>query len=64
MADRTGEAVLLDVLLQALKELGDAGQADRANRLAADAYVSLRKREPEQAQRVNVLMHRLAARTR
>lgn len=52
---------LLDLLLEALKDLGDAGQADRANRLAASAYVQLRKRDPEGAQRINVLMHRLAA---
>lgn len=58
--DLTGE--LLDLLLQALKELGDAGQADQASRLAAAAYVRLRKQDPKQAQRINVLMHRLAAR--
>lgn len=54
---------LLELLLRALKELGDAGQADRANRLAASAYTLLRKGEPDQAQRINVLMHRLAARS-
>lgn len=66
MTDQAGRDVsgeLLGLLLQALKDLGDAGQADRANRLAASAYVCLRKRDPEQAQRINVLMHRLAARS-
>lgn len=58
--DLTGD--LLDLLLKALADLGDAGEADRANRLAADAYVRLRKRDPKQAQRINALMHRLAAR--
>lgn len=56
------EGALFDLLLEALKELGDADRADRASRLAASAYVRLRRRDPEAAQRINVLMHRLAAR--
>lgn len=60
VSELTGE--LLDLFLQALKELGDVGEADLASRLAASAYVRLRKRDPKQAQRINVLMHRLAAR--
>src|SRR5690625_5091547 len=59
-AARDEAGILFDLLLQALKELGEAGQADRANRLAARAYVSLRKEAPDQAQMINVLMHRLA----
>lgn len=50
---------LLDVLLDALTRLGEAGHAEEACRLAATAYAGLRRRDAAQAQRLNVLMHRL-----
>lgn len=52
-------ATPLDVLIEALVDLADAGRAERAGRLAATAYVGLRRGEPDQAQRLNALMHRL-----
>ena len=55
-------AELVDVLLESLLALGEAGEVDRANRLAGSAYMHLRRRNPVQAQRINVIMHRLAAR--
>ena len=56
------EAELVDLLLEALAALGDAGQPVAANRIAACAFAGLRRRDPGQAQRVNVLMHRLVHR--
>lgn len=50
---------LVDVLKDALKALAVGGEADRANRLAGRAYMALRQEYPEQAQRINVLMHAL-----
>lgn len=58
-APAAGEATPLDVLIEALVELGDAGRAEQAGRLAAEAYVGLRRDEPDQAQRLNALMHKL-----
>lgn len=64
---RAGESqavttALVDVLLDALAALGEAGRPAAANRLAGAAYASLRRRDPEQAQRLNALMHRLVKR--
>jgi len=50
----------VDVLLRALRALGEAGQPDAANRLAARAWLALRDEHPRQAQRVNGTMHHLA----
>lgn len=50
---------LVDVLLDALPALSEAGRREQASRLAADAYARLRRRDPEQARRVDALMHRL-----
>lgn len=48
----------VDVLIEALVELADAGRAERASRLAARAYAGLRRADPDQAQRLNTLMHK------
>jgi len=50
----------VDVLLRALRALGEAGQPDAASRLAARAWLALRDEHPRQAQRVNGTMHHLA----
>ncbi|MBS1881861.1 MAG: hypothetical protein JSS97_02760 [Actinobacteria bacterium] len=60
--DPEAVAELVDVLLGALAALGEAGRPTTANRLAGAAYASLRRRDPEQAQRLNALMHRLVKR--
>jgi uncharacterized protein (DUF2249 family) len=52
-------AVVTDLAREALTALADAGHAEQANRLAADAYVRLRHDAPVEAQRINALMHRL-----
>ena len=51
---------LVAVLSDALRALADTGRSDQANRLAGRAYAALRRGQPAQAQRINVLMHRLA----
>ncbi|MDE3131164.1 MAG: hypothetical protein KGL16_08405 [Acidobacteriota bacterium] len=56
----TALTVLVRVLGEALRALAASGDADAANRLAARAYVALRRENPELAQRINVLMHGLA----
>jgi hypothetical protein len=60
MSEPPPTAVLVDVLRDALTELWETGRDDRANRLAAAAYVRLRRTDPEQAQRLNALMHKLS----
>lgn len=50
----------VDVLAQALKALGQGGQPVAASRLAAQAWQVLRQPYPQEAQRVNNLMHYLA----
>jgi uncharacterized protein (DUF2249 family) len=52
-------AVVSELAREALIALADAGHADRANRLAASAYVRLRHDDPVGAQRINALMHKL-----
>ncbi len=63
-ADAAGaaRAELVGVLLSSLAALGEAGHGEQASRLAGTAYANLRRRDPVQAQRINVLMHRLLAR--
>ena len=58
-ADEELAAALTDALLETLGALGRAGQAERANRIAARTWWALRSAHPRQAQRINVLMHRL-----
>lgn len=59
----TPTAELGDVLLAALKALADAGEAERACRLAGRACVALRREDIGQWRRFNALLHRLAPRT-
>lgn len=51
---------ITEVLIAALRALGDAGDPERANRLAGQAWAALRREEPDAARRINGLMHRLA----
>jgi uncharacterized protein (DUF2249 family) len=51
---------LTAVLIDALGALGASGQPESANRLAGRAWAVLRREHPEQAQRINALMHKLA----
>lgn len=50
---------LTSVLVRALRRLGELGEPEAANRLAADAYAALRHDEPRAAHRLNGLMHHL-----
>ncbi|HLI31603.1 MAG TPA: DUF2249 domain-containing protein [Solirubrobacteraceae bacterium] len=50
---------LTEALLESLAALGRAGAAEHANRIAARAWWALRAEHPREAQRINVLMHRL-----
>ena len=58
--DADSLAALAEVLEEALWALGASGQPEAANRLAGRAYVALRGTHPDLAERVNVLMHRVA----
>ena len=49
-----------DVLVKALRALGQAGHPDAASRLAAKAWWALRGARPREAERVNGAMHYLA----
>jgi uncharacterized protein (DUF2249 family) len=55
----SASTALVDVLIEALVELADAGRNEQARRLAARVYAGLRRGEPDQAQRLNALMHKL-----
>jgi hypothetical protein len=59
MTDST-TATLTATLLAALRRLGVAGEPEAASRLAAEAYVRLRRDEPRIAERLNGVMHHLA----
>lgn len=48
------------VLVDALRALAACGHAEQANRLAGRAYAALRREYPDEARRINALMHRLA----
>lgn len=54
---------LTALLIDAFRELGSAGQPQVASRLAGRAYSTLRADHPDQAERINALMHRLARMT-
>ncbi len=47
------------LLIRAVKALGDAGQADRACRIAAEAWAALRNEQPDEAERLNGALHYL-----
>jgi hypothetical protein len=49
-----------DVLLKALRALGEAGRPDAASRLAAKAWWALHDVRPREAERINGAMHFLA----
>lgn len=48
------------MLIKALRRLGTAGQPEAANRLAAEAYASVRRDRPRIASRIDGVMHHLA----
>ncbi len=50
---------LVNVLLDALRTLGSAGQAEVASCLGGRAYAALRRDHPDHAERINALMHHL-----
>jgi hypothetical protein len=58
--DRDELVRTVDVLVKTLRALGQAGQPDTANRLAARAWWVLRERRPREAERINGAMHYLA----
>lgn len=58
-AHATSDA-LLRVLVRTLRKLGEAGQVDQANRLAAGAWSAIRHTDPAAAERINGTMHYLA----
>lgn len=47
------------LLIRAVKALGDAGEADLACRIAAEAWKALRKEWPDEAERLNSALHYL-----
>jgi uncharacterized protein (DUF2249 family) len=49
------------ILIRALKRMGDTGDTDAACRLAAEAWSLLRHDWPQEAQRLNGVMHNLTA---
>jgi hypothetical protein len=56
-------AELSEILHVSLKALAAAGQADRACRLAGRACAALRKKDPDQCEQFNKLLHRLSPMT-
>jgi uncharacterized protein (DUF2249 family) len=58
MTDSTVDR-LNEVLVRALRALGEAGEPESANRLAGEAYAVLRHHDLRAAHRLNSLMHRL-----
>jgi uncharacterized protein (DUF2249 family) len=50
---------LTAVLSDALRALAADGHAEEADRLAGRAYAALRREHPDQARRLNALMHQL-----
>jgi hypothetical protein len=59
MADPVVET-LANALVQALRQLGEAGRPDVANRIAATAWSGIRRKDQRTADRVNGVMHQLA----
>lgn len=57
---REAVAATTDVLVKTLRALGQHGQPEAANRLAAKAYWALRPTSPDEAERINGTMHYLA----
>jgi uncharacterized protein (DUF2249 family) len=59
MADPVVET-LANALVQALRQLGQAGRPDVANRIAATAWSGIRRTDQRNADRLNGVMHQLA----
>lgn len=57
---REAVAATTDILVKTLRALGQNGQPEAANRLAAKAYWALRPTSPDEAERINGTMHYLA----
>jgi len=55
----TPSIAMVRLLDRALRELGDAGETERACRLAAEAYAALEKSNPELAERFTGTLHHL-----
>ena len=53
-------AALTKLLARGLRALGEAGQPDRASKLAAAGWSALRHDHPAEAERMNGLLHYLA----
>jgi hypothetical protein len=47
------------LLIRSVKALGDAGQTDLACRIAAEAWAALRNEQPDEAERLNGVLHYL-----
>jgi hypothetical protein len=60
---RSAAVELSAILLVGLKALADAGEAERACRLAGQACMVLRREHADEWRRFNALLHRLAIRT-
>lgn len=58
----TGEAALAPLLIESLDALADAGEADRACRIAGRACMQLRKSDEAAARRFDVWLHRMTRR--
>jgi uncharacterized protein (DUF2249 family) len=54
---------LTAILADALLALAAGGQAETASRLAGRAYAAVRRERPDQARRINALMHGLTRNT-
>ncbi len=52
------------LLIRALKALGDADQVELACRIAADAWSSMRRIHPDEAEKLNGVLHYLTLRNR
>lgn len=57
---REAVAATTDILVKTLRGLGQNGQPEAANRLAAKGYWALRPTSPDEAERINGTMHYLA----
>ncbi len=50
---------VIELLLEALQKLADAGEVDAACRIAGKASAVLRRSDPKSERRFNALLHRL-----
>lgn len=60
MSQETPKTDLVPILVKALRQLGDAGKPEDANRLAAQAWWMLKDQDARAAEHVNGVMHYLA----